>query len=142
MQARREVLIFPKVRMVFIALLRDETVGLVLFFATKRSLKHRPALRILRLAHDSQPIEYHKSATNVDGYRIDATKNFWVNSLKVDSASTDVVWGHGRKSNPNKSRNALTVHLTDYDQKLLTSAKNGELILWDLNRSGHAKYGK
>lgn len=123
-------------------LLRDETVGLVLIFATKRSLKYRSALRILRMAHDSLPTEYHKSAANVDGYRIDATKNFWVNSLKVDSASTDVVWGHGRKSNSNESSNAMTVHHVDYDQKLLTSAKNGELILWDLNRTGHAKYGK
>jgi len=52
------------------------------------------------MSHDTQPTEYLKSAVNVDGYRIDATKNFWVNSLKVDSATTDVVWGHGREFGP------------------------------------------
>ncbi|TCD66714.1 hypothetical protein EIP91_001007 [Steccherinum ochraceum] len=43
--------------------------------------------------------------------------------LKIDSAATDVVWGRGAYSN-----------------KILTSARNGELILWDLNRSGTSKY--
>ncbi|THH27980.1 hypothetical protein EUX98_g6214 [Antrodiella citrinella] len=43
--------------------------------------------------------------------------------LKIDSAATDVVWCHG-----------------PYSSKILTSARNGELILWDLNRSGNSKY--
>jgi hypothetical protein len=28
-----------------------------------------------------------------------------------------------------------------YNNKILTSARNGDLIMWDLNRAGNAKYG-
>jgi hypothetical protein len=28
-----------------------------------------------------------------------------------------------------------------YDNKILTSARNGDLIMWDINRAGNAKYG-
>lgn len=28
-----------------------------------------------------------------------------------------------------------------YDNKILTSARNGELIMWDLNRLGPSKFG-
>ena len=31
--------------------------------------------------------------------------------------------------------------LTAYNHKILTSARNGELIMWDLNQSGNSKYG-
>lgn len=38
----------------------------------------------------------HKSVTGRGGHRIEASRNFWDGSgLKVDSSSTDVVWGHG-----------------------------------------------
>lgn len=66
----------------------------------------------------------HKSAVGRGGHRIDASRNFWDNSgLKIDSASTDVAWGHGA-----------------FNNKILTSARNGELIMWDLNKSGVTKY--
>jgi WD repeat-containing protein 24 len=29
-----------------------------------------------------------------------------------------------------------------YDNKILTSARNGELIVWDLNKLGPSKYGE
>lgn len=32
--------------------------------------------------------------------------------------------------------------LKDFDHKILTSARNGELIMWDLNKSGPTKYGE
>lgn len=55
---------------------------------------------------------------------MEASRNFWDGSgLHVESASTDVVWGHNTFSN-----------------KILTSARNGELIMWDLNKSGPSKY--
>ena len=57
------------------------------------------ALRILRLSELSQVQNpEHKFAVGVGGHRIDASRNFWEGSgLKIDSASTDVAWGHGRK---------------------------------------------
>jgi len=33
-------------------------------------------------------------------------------------------------------------HCPGYDNKILTSARNGELIMWDLNKLGPSKYGK
>ncbi|KAF9546510.1 WD40 repeat-like protein [Agrocybe pediades] len=71
-----------------------------------------------------QQQQQHKYAVGKGGYRIDASRNFWEGSgLKIDSASTDVAWGHGV-----------------FNNKILTSARNGELILWDLNKSGGTKY--
>ena len=32
--------------------------------------------------------------------------------------------------------------LKDFDNKILTSARNGELIMWDLNKPGPTKYGE
>lgn len=29
-----------------------------------------------------------------------------------------------------------------YSNKILTSARNGELIMWDLNKTGPSKYGE
>ncbi|KAI1785177.1 hypothetical protein LXA43DRAFT_929347 [Ganoderma leucocontextum] len=66
----------------------------------------------------------HKAVTGRGGHRIEASRNFWEGSgLKVDSSSTDVAWCHGAFSN-----------------KVLTSARNGELIMWDLNKNGSSKY--
>jgi len=40
------------------------------------------------------------------------------------------------------SLSILAAHaLTAYNYKILTSARNGELIMWDLNQSGNSKYG-
>ena len=51
------------------------------------------ALRILKvIAHEED--EPKKAAPRIEGSR-----NFWEGSgLKIDSSSTDVVWGHGGES--------------------------------------------
>ncbi|KAF8886054.1 hypothetical protein CPB84DRAFT_1787859 [Gymnopilus junonius] len=85
----------------------------------------KESLRILRVSEPSQGQNTeHKFIFGRGGHRIDESRNFWEGSgLKIDSASTDVAWGHGQ-----------------FNNKILTSARNGELILWDLNKSGAAKY--
>ncbi|KZT72008.1 hypothetical protein DAEQUDRAFT_686910 [Daedalea quercina L-15889] len=88
----------------------------------------RESLRILRVsppdAIEPGSTTEHKSAAGQGGYQIDASRNLWDGSgLHMDSANTDVAWGHGVYSN-----------------KILTSARNGELIMWDLNKSGSTKY--
>jgi WD repeat-containing protein 24 len=90
------------------------------------------------MAHSAE----HKSSVGRGGYRIDASRNLWTSSgLKIDSASTDVVWGHGSTlvhfHIPRKSLATI-----DFSNKILTSARNGELIMWDLNKSGPTKYGE
>ncbi|KAI6035715.1 hypothetical protein EDC04DRAFT_3114826 [Pisolithus marmoratus] len=85
----------------------------------------RESLRILRLsAQDESQTSDHKSAVGRGGHRIEASRNLWEGSgLKIDSASTDVAWCSG-----------------SYNNKILTSARNGELIMWDLNKTGSTKY--
>ncbi|KAI6013318.1 hypothetical protein BKA83DRAFT_4360499 [Pisolithus microcarpus] len=85
----------------------------------------RESLRILRLsAQDESQASDHKSAVGRGGHRIEASRNLWEGSgLKIDSASTDVAWCSG-----------------SYNNKILTSARNGELIMWDLNKAGSTKY--
>ncbi|KAJ3553895.1 hypothetical protein NM688_g3378 [Phlebia brevispora] len=84
----------------------------------------KESLRILRMSEPGTTSSEHKSVVGRGGYRIDASRNLWAGSgLKMDSSSTDVVWGHGTYSN-----------------KILTSARNGELIMWDLNKTGPSKY--
>ncbi|PAV21322.1 WD40 domain containing protein [Pyrrhoderma noxium] len=85
----------------------------------------KDSLRILRVSDGSErPTLEHKFAIGKGGYRIDVSKNFLSgSSLKADSALTDVVWCH-----------------KSFDNKILTSARNGDLILWDLNKSGSLKY--
>jgi len=86
----------------------------------------KESLRILRISEPSQNglVADHKFSVGRGGHRIDASRNLWDGSgLKMDSASTDVAWGYGSFSN-----------------KILTSARNGELIMWDLNKSGPSKY--
>lgn len=111
---------------------------------------HDLALRILRMSESSQgSTPEHKSSVGRGNHRIDASRNLWDGSgLKIDSASTDVAWGHGRMalyfmfcldiSDCLYSR-AIT---TAFSNKILTSARNGELIMWDLNKSGPTKYGE
>ncbi|KAG6853834.1 hypothetical protein C0991_000948 [Blastosporella zonata] len=82
-------------------------------------------LRILLVSDGSVKANSgHKSSVGRGGYRIDASRNLWEGSgLKIDSASTDVAWGHGV-----------------FNNKILTSARNGELIMWDINKAGPSKY--
>ncbi|KAF8885529.1 hypothetical protein BD779DRAFT_1533641 [Infundibulicybe gibba] len=85
----------------------------------------KESLRILRLSEPSpSQTQEHKSFVGPGGHRIDASRNFWDGSgLKIDSASTDVAWCHGL-----------------FNNKIVTSARNGELIMWDLNKAGPTKY--
>ncbi|KAI5115697.1 hypothetical protein M0805_002561 [Coniferiporia weirii] len=85
----------------------------------------KDSLRILRVSEPSEKSSSdHKFAIGRGGHKIDASRNLWSGSgLKVDSAMTDVVWCHKA-----------------FDTKILTSARNGELIVWDLNKSGSTKY--
>ncbi|KAI0263800.1 hypothetical protein BC834DRAFT_1042684 [Gloeopeniophorella convolvens] len=85
----------------------------------------RESLRILRVSDFPTSLNPdHKSSVGRGGHRIDASRNFWNGSgLKMESISTDVAWGLG-----------------SYDNKILTSARNGELIMWDLNKLGPSKY--
>jgi hypothetical protein len=54
------------------------------------------ALRILKVI---APEDDESKKTVPPGPRIEASRNFWEGSgLKIDSASTDVVWGHGGES--------------------------------------------
>ncbi|EPQ54919.1 WD40 repeat-like protein [Gloeophyllum trabeum ATCC 11539] len=84
------------------------------------------SLRIMRVSAPDEEGAVHeddKTAVGSGGHRIGASRNLWTGSgLKMDSASTDVAWGHGA-----------------YDNKILTSARNGELIMWDINKAG-SKY--
>ncbi|KAJ7172380.1 hypothetical protein C8R46DRAFT_894774 [Mycena filopes] len=83
-------------------------------------------LRIIRASDpdDKHPSTEHKSNVGAGGYRLDASRNMWEGSgLKTDSANTDVAWCHGL-----------------FNHKILTSARNGDLIMWDLNKSGPSKF--
>lgn len=100
------------------------------------------ALRILHVSEPSQggPNE-HKFAIGQGGHRIDASRNFWESSgLKIDSASTDIAWAHGRMS---ISRFCIVFLMCQsaLSNKILTTARNGELIMWDINKSGASKLG-
>ncbi|KAI0003209.1 hypothetical protein BJV74DRAFT_812265 [Russula compacta] len=85
----------------------------------------KECLRILRLSDTQTSLNPdHKSSVGRGGHRIDASRNLWSGGgLKTESVSTDVAWGRG-----------------SYDNKILTSARNGELIMWDLNKLGPSKY--
>lgn len=65
------------------------------------SLTRGTALRILRFSdvNPGQPgPDHHKATVGRGGHRIDASRNMWEGSgLKLDSASTDVVWGNGSR---------------------------------------------
>ncbi|KAF8441042.1 hypothetical protein L210DRAFT_3645285 [Boletus edulis BED1] len=86
----------------------------------------RESLRVLRLSDpdDTAATLDQKSAVGHGGHRVELSKNLWDGSgLKIESASTDVAWCSGH-----------------YNNKILTSAKNGDLIMWDLDKSGSTKY--
>jgi hypothetical protein len=107
-------------------------------------LKLLLALRILRL-YDAEDAfnNDHKTSIGRGGHRIEASRNIWDGSgLKIDSASTDVAWCHGSKHAYYDIQRFIPIpSLEGYNNKILTSARNGDLIMWDLNRAGNAKYG-
>ncbi|KAE9395915.1 hypothetical protein BT96DRAFT_966607 [Gymnopus androsaceus JB14] len=89
----------------------------------------KSTLKILRIVDPLQTddledsTQYKTSAVGRGGFRIEASRNFWEGSgLKIDSTSTSVAWCR-----------------EEYKNKILTSARNGELIMWDINKSG-SKY--
>jgi hypothetical protein len=85
----------------------------------------------------------HRSITGAGGYRLDASRNMWEGSgLKTDSANTDVAWCHGRASFPVYPIMTIFTELIVFNNKILTSARNGDLIMWDLNKSGPSKFGE
>ncbi|KAG1883918.1 hypothetical protein F4604DRAFT_1648655 [Suillus subluteus] len=104
----------------------------------------RESLRILRLSDPEDVINNdHKASIGRGGHRIEASRNIWDGSgLKIDSASTDVAWCHGSKQLQILQCSALhsLPSFEGYNNKILTSARNGDLIMWDLNRAGNAKY--
>ncbi|KAG6830920.1 hypothetical protein H0H87_006753 [Tephrocybe sp. NHM501043] len=108
-----------------------------------RSAHILEALRILHISDGSIKSNLgHKSSVGRGGYRIDASRNFWEGSgLKIDSASTDVAWGHGSTFSEFLQERCVTQGSPDLNMKILTSARNGELIMWDINKAGPSKYG-
>ncbi|KAJ7271881.1 hypothetical protein B0H12DRAFT_1298457 [Mycena haematopus] len=91
-------------------------------------------LRIIRVSdpEDKPPNGDHKSAGGAGGYRLEVSRNMWEGSgLKIDSALTDVAWCSGLR---------IILIQTAFNHKILTSARNGDLIMWDLNKTGPSKY--
>lgn len=99
------------------------------------------ALRILRISSSSNSQRNdHKSVVGEGGYRIDSSRNLWDGSgLKIDCASTDVAWGFGGELN--KVVPTVLIGTLVFNNKILTSARNGEVIVWDLGKAGPSKYG-
>ncbi|KAK0480270.1 hypothetical protein IW261DRAFT_1551305 [Armillaria novae-zelandiae] len=87
----------------------------------------KESLRVLTILGPAQAkTSEHKGAVGRGGHRVEASRNLWEGSgLKIDSASTDVAWGYGQFSN-----------------KILTSARNGEIIMWDLVKSKYERRTK
>lgn len=108
------------------------------------------ALRILRIsqpdASELGSTNEHKFAVGKGGFRIEASRNIWDGSgLHIDSANTDVAWCQGSEcALPQvRPRVGAQAHLGQvYSNKILTSARNGELIMWDMNKTGPSKCGK
>ncbi|KAI0028375.1 hypothetical protein K488DRAFT_11759, partial [Vararia minispora EC-137] len=95
------------------------------------------SLRILRLSDGLTSISPdYRSKVGRGGHRIDAERNMWaLAGFKVESVTTDVAWG--RQSEP-----PLPGPRLHFDNKILTSARNGDLLLWDINKIGQSKYEK
>ncbi|KAH0832273.1 hypothetical protein J3R83DRAFT_13266 [Lanmaoa asiatica] len=110
---------------------------------TESELAPTSPLRVLRLSdpEDTATTE-QKSAVGHGGHRVDLSKNLWDGSgLKIESASTDVAWCSGSSyffaSDPFLGGLRSPA---DYNNKILTSARNGDLIMWDLDKPGSTKY--
>ncbi|KAG7450975.1 WD40 repeat-like protein [Guyanagaster necrorhizus] len=87
----------------------------------------KESLRVLTILDPTQArTSEHKAAVGRGGHRVEASRNLWEGSgLKIDSASTDVAWGFGQ-----------------FNNKILTSARNGEIIMWDLVKSKYERRTK
>lgn len=110
-----------------------------------RVLMYDVGLRVLRMIDPAQsaPSDHHKSSVGRGGHRIDASRNYWDGSgLKIDSVSTDVAWGYGGECEPfcHVLQGIMTLQKA-FSNKIMTGARNGEFILWDLNKAGPSKYG-
>ncbi|KAI0082042.1 hypothetical protein K474DRAFT_1671564 [Panus rudis PR-1116 ss-1] len=94
---------------------------------TRCVIAGKESLRVLRVTEpngNAPSNTDHRTVVGRGGYRMEVSRNLWTGSgLKVDAASTDVTWAYGSFSN-----------------KVLTSARNGELIMWDLQKQGPSKY--
>ncbi|KAG9315433.1 hypothetical protein JVU11DRAFT_3043 [Chiua virens] len=92
---------------------------------TKCVVAGRESLRILRLLYpEDTSVMEQTPAVGRGGHRVESSNNIWEGSgLKIESASTDVAWCSG-----------------NYNNKVLTSARNGDLIMWDLDKPGSTKY--
>ena len=63
--------------------------------------------------------------------------------MKIDSVSTDVVWAHGGTGGESAYAMAkMTLFFLAFSNKIVTSARNGEIIMWDIQKSGPTKFGK
>jgi WD repeat-containing protein 24 len=101
------------------------------------------ALRIARLSLPDQSSSHeHKSTRGPGGHRIDLSRNMWPGSgLKVDSANTDVAWLQGREDVLELLCSIFTHRRKAFSNKIVTSSLNGEVVVWDINKSGHNKTG-
>ncbi|KIY64047.1 hypothetical protein CYLTODRAFT_359035 [Cylindrobasidium torrendii FP15055 ss-10] len=100
---------------------------------TRCAVAGKESLRVIRVLDPgvARNPEY-KSALGAGGYRAEMSRNFWDGSgLKIDSASTDVAWGSSRQSH------CTIIQSKEFCNKILTSARNGEVIMWDITK---AKY--
>ncbi|KIK71396.1 hypothetical protein GYMLUDRAFT_66603 [Collybiopsis luxurians FD-317 M1] len=90
----------------------------------------KESLKIIRVVDplessslEEDSIQYKSSTVGKGGSRIEASRNLWeVSGLKIESTPTSAAWCR-----------------QEYKNKILTSARNGELIMWDINKSG-SKY--
>ncbi|KAF5384753.1 hypothetical protein D9757_006263 [Collybiopsis confluens] len=93
--------------------------------AGKESLK---IIRVKDVLENNVPEEedttqYKNSVVGKGGSRIEASRNLWeVSGLKIECTPTSAAWCR-----------------QEYKNKILTSARNGELIMWDINKTG-SKY--
>ncbi|KLO18063.1 WD40 repeat-like protein [Schizopora paradoxa] len=84
----------------------------------------RESIRILHIsATDKKPLSEPRHAVGQGGYEIEASRNMFASSSsKIDGGLTDVVWCQ-----------------STFENKIVTSARNGEFALWDLQKSGSLK---
>ena len=63
--------------------------------------------------------------------------------MKYDNLLTDVLWGHHSESVRRRLFKIDLINIqTDYNHKILTGTRSGELIIWDLQKTGSSKYGE
>lgn len=98
----------------------------------------------MRFSEPSQTQQHdHRYAVGRGGHRIDSSKNLWDTSrVKIDGACTDVAWAHGGAPAFHSPLESGLMLETAFSNKILTSSRNGDLIMWDLNKSGSTKYGQ